>query len=180
MLKGEFYNPDDKLLIQKRKKVKKILKIFNDSLEKEKNKRAKSLIKMFKNIGEKVHIEPPFYCDYGKNISVGHNFYANTNCVMLDVNEIKIGNNCFVGPGVHFYTVNHPINPVERNTGREYAKSIKIGENVWIGGRSVINPGIEIGDNVVVASGSIITKNIPDSVMVAGNPAKIIKHKIDR
>jgi maltose O-acetyltransferase len=93
----------------------------------------------------------------------------------LDVCEVRIGDNCFLAPGVHIYTATHPIDPFERIAGAEYGKPVTIGNNVWIGGRAVINPGITIGDNVVVASGAIVTKDVPDNVVVAGNPARIIK-----
>lgn len=94
---------------------------------------------------------------------------------MLDVNLIEIGENCFMGPGVHIYTVNHPLNPIERNSKKEYGEPVRIGDNVWLGGKSVINPSVTIGNNVVVASGSIVTRDFPDSVLIGGNPAQIIK-----
>lgn len=122
-----------------------------------------------------AYIEPTFRCDYGYNIFLGNNFFANFDCVMLDVCPIRIGDNCMLAPGVHIYTATHPIDPVARNSGAELGKPVTIGNNVWIGGRAVINPGVTIGDNVVVASGAVVTKDVPDNVVVGGNPARIIK-----
>ena len=100
-------------------------------------------------IRDRAYIEPTFRCDYGYNIFLGNNFFANFDCVMLDVCPIRIGDNCMLAPGVHIYTATHPIDPVARNSGAELGKPVTIGNNVWIGGRAVINPGVTIGDNVV-------------------------------
>lgn len=120
-------------------------------------------------------MEPAFRCDYGYNIHVGDHFYANFDCVILDVCEVRIGDHCFMAPGVHIYTATHPIRPFERNSEVEFGKPVKIGHNVWLGGRAIVNPGVTIGDNVVVASGAVVTKDVPNNVVVGGNPAKIMK-----
>src|SRR5699024_9617813 len=106
---------------------------------------------------------------------VGENFYANFDCTILDVCEVRFGANCMLAPGVQVYTATHPLHPAERNSGREYAKPITVGNNVWIGGSAIINTGVTIGDNVVVASGSVVTKDIEDNVVLRGNPAKVIR-----
>lgn len=124
---------------------------------------------------EGAYIEPSFRCDYGYNIYLGNNFYANFDCVMLDVCPVRIGDNCMLAPGVHIYTATHPLDATERNSGLEYGKPVTIGDNVWIGGRAVINPGVTIGDNAVIASGAVVTKDVPANAVVGGNPAKIIK-----
>lgn len=121
-------------------------------------------------------LNPPFRCDYGYNIFVGENFYANFDCVILDVCEVKIGRDCMLAPGVHIYTATHPLDPFERSSGVEYGKPVTIGDHVWIGGRAIINPGVTIGNHSVVASGAVVTKDVPEGVVVGGNPARVIKH----
>ena len=135
----------------------------------------KEVVKELLGKSEDAFINPPFYCDYGKHIEVGKNFFANYNCTLLDVARIKIGDNCQMAPNVAIYTAGHPIHPVSRNSGYEYGKEVTIGDNVWIGGNSVVCPGVHIGDNVVIGAGSVVTKDVPSNVAVGGNPAKIIK-----
>lgn len=120
-------------------------------------------------------IEQPFICDYGYNIEIGEKFYSNHNLTILDANKVKFGDNVYIGPNCSFYTVGHPIDYVERNKGLEYAKPIKVGNNVWIGGNVVILPGVTIGDNVVIGAGSVVTKDIPSNRVAVGNPCKVIK-----
>lgn len=124
---------------------------------------------------ENAFINPPFFCDYGSHIEVGKNFYANYNCTILDVAKVKIGDNCLLAPNVAIYTAGHPIHPLTRNSGYEYGKEITIGDNVWIGGSAVICPGVKIGNNVVIGAGSVVTKDIPDWCIAAGNPCKVIR-----
>lgn len=126
-----------------------------------------------------LFVNPPFYCDYGFNIEVGKNFFANYNCTIIDVAKVKIGDNCFIAPNVSIYTAGHPIHPLTRNSLYEYGKGITIGDNCWIGGNSVICPGVHIGNNVVIGAGSVVTKDIPDMVVAAGNPCKVIKKITD-
>ncbi|MBE6903971.1 MAG: sugar O-acetyltransferase [Ruminococcaceae bacterium] len=126
---------------------------------------------------EEAFINPPFYCDFGTNIEVGKNFFANYNCTILDVAKVKIGDNCQLAPNVSIFTAGHPIHPDSRNSGYEYGKEIIIGDNVWIGGNSVICPGVTIGSNVVIGAGSVVTKDIPDWCIAVGNPCKV-KRKI--
>lgn len=120
-------------------------------------------------------VNPPFYCDYGKRIHVGKNFFANYNCTILDVADVIIGDNCMLAPNVAIYTAGHPIYPNTRNSGYEYGKKVTIGNNVWIGGNVVICPGVHIGNNVVIGAGSVVTKDIPDWVVAVGNPCKVQK-----
>jgi maltose O-acetyltransferase len=175
MLNGELYNPADPQLVKERERARRLTRLYNQTLENEYEKRTELLKELFGSTGNNLHIEPNFRCDYGYNIHVGENFYMNFDCVILDVCEVRIGDNCFIGPGVHIYTAMHPLHLQERNSGLEYGMPVSIGNNVWIGGRAVINPGVKIGDNVVIASGAVVTKDVPDHVVVAGNPAKIIK-----
>jgi len=175
MVNGELYNPGDSVLVSDRLQARKLVRLYNLTAEEESEKRNKLLKELLGSTGESFFIEPSFRCDYGYNIHVGENFYANFNCVFLDVCEIRIGDNCFIAPGVHIYTAAHPIHPQERNSGVEFGKPVTIGDNVWIGGGAIINPGVHIGNNVVIASGAVVTKDVQDNVVVGGNPAKIIK-----
>lgn len=118
-------------------------------------------------------INPPFYCDYGKRIHVGKNFYANYNCTILDVADVIIGDNCQMAPNVAIYTAGHPVHPDSRNSGYEYGKKVIIGDNVWIGGNTVICPGVHIGSNVVIGAGSVVTRDIPDWSIAVGNPCNV-------
>lgn len=125
--------------------------------------------------GENVHIEAPFHCDYGYNIEVGENFFANYNLIILDVGKVCIGDNAQIAPNVSIYTAGHPIHPDSRNTGYEYGIGITIGNNVWIGGNTCIMPGVNIGNNVVIGGGSVVTKDIPDNVIAVGNPCRVVR-----
>ncbi|WML26922.1 sugar O-acetyltransferase [Neobacillus sp. OS1-33] len=176
MVNGELYNAADPELVKERLNAQGLTRLFNQTLETDVYKRTELLKELFGTTGKSLYIEPTFRCDYGYNIHLGENFYANYDCVFLDVCEIRIGDNCFIAPGVHIYTATHPLNPTERVSGAEYGIPVNIGHNVWLGGRAVINPGVNIGNNVVVASGAVVTKDIPDNVVVGGNPAKVIKH----
>ena len=175
MLAGEMYNPADPVLLQERDEARRKVRIYNQTLETEGEKRTQLLKELLGSTGENIYMEPNIRFDYGYNTHVGENFFANFDCTILDVCKVKVGDNCMFGPGVHIYTATHPLNPIERNSGKEYAKPITIGNNVWIGGSAVINPGVTIGDNVVIASGAVVTKDVPDNVVVGGNPAKVIK-----
>lgn len=134
---------------------------------------------LFGKTGENVWIEPPFHCDYGWNIELGDNFFANYNLTILDVGKVTIGKNSQIAPGVSIYTAGHPLHPESRNSGYEYGIPITIGDNVWIGGNTVILPGVTIGNNVVIGAGSVVSKDIPDNMLAVGNPCKIIREITD-
>lgn len=174
MIKGLPYNPADEQLVKDRTNARRLMRLYNNTLETEEEERKVILRELLGKTGDNFYIEPSFKCDYGYNIYLGEGFYANYDCLFLDVSEIRIGKNCFVAPGVHIYTATHPIDPQER-LKYEFAKPVTIGDNVWIGGRSIINPGVTVGNNVVIASGSVVVKDVPNNVVVGGNPAKIIK-----
>lgn len=175
MLAGELYNPLDKELRTEHFRSKKLFTKFNKVKPNNYKKQEKILKKLLGKVGEKIHIQQPFYCDYGCNISVGDNFFANYNCVILDVNKVTIGKNCMIAPNVSLFSATHPVRAEERYLGVELGKPISIGDNCWIGGGAIINPGVTLGNNVVVASGSVVTKSFGDNVVIGGNPAKIIK-----
>lgn len=153
------------------------LKIYEyNLLSPDETEKINNLIKdILGETDDNVFIEQPFHCDYGKNIEIGNNFFANYNCTILDVGKVIIGNNVQFAPNVSLYTAGHPIHPDSRNSGYEYGIGITIGNNVWLGGNVVVNPGVKIGNNVVIGSGSVVTKDIPDNVIAVGNPCKVIR-----
>lgn len=174
MIAGQLYRSGDETLRADRLRARELLHQYNHSGPTEKSERRALLAELLGKCGN-AYIEPSFRCDYGYNIFLGNDFYANFDCVMLDVCPIHIGDNCMLAPGVHIYTATHPLDATERNSGLEFGAPVTIGHNVWIGGRAVINPGVTIGNNVVIGSGSVVIRDIPDDVVVAGNPARIIK-----
>ena len=128
---------------------------------------------------EGAFVNPPFFCDYGTNIEVGKNFFANYNCTIIDVAKVRIGDNCQFAPNVSIYTAGNPIHPVSRNSLYEYGKEVIIGDNVWIGGNTVICPGVHVGSNTVIGAGSVVTRDIPDWCVAAGNPCRVIRKITD-
>lgn len=175
MVRGDLYDASDPELLEMRKNARLLLERFNRTSVIKWKKREQVLKKLFGSTGERLFIEPPFHCDYGVNIRVMNNFFMNFGCVILDVAEVSIGENCSVGPQVGIYTATHPLDAAQRAGNLEYAKKIAIGNNCWIGGHAVINPGVTLGNNVVVASGAVVTKSFGDNVLIAGVPAKVIK-----
>ncbi|MFO7174173.1 chorismate mutase [Enterococcus faecium] len=173
MIAGELYFANDPELVADRMFARSQSQIINQAESAE--LRSQLLKETFDRTGKKIYMEPVINFDYGYNIFVGENFYANFNCTFLDVSTIEIGDNCMFAPNVQLYTATHPLHPVKRNSGLEYAKPIKIGNNVWLGGGVIVTPGVTLGDNVVVGAGSVVTKSFPDNVVIAGNPARIIK-----
>lgn len=174
MLSGEYYNAADEELVKERDYAKDLLFEFNLTRPSEREKRQE-LLKQLIHAKGSFHIESPFHCDYGYNIEIGKNFYANHGCIILDVNQVKIGDDVLLAPYVQIYTAGHPTDPGERLTGQEYGEPIVIGNNVWIGGGTIICPGVTIGDNLTIGAGSVVTKDIPDNVIAAGNPCKVIR-----
>jgi maltose O-acetyltransferase len=175
MLAGDLYNAADEELSKEREYARNLTFEFNHTSPSEKEKRQE-IIKQLIIAKGFFNIEVPFNCDYGYNIQVGDNFYANYGCIILDVNKVTIGDNVLLAPNVQIYTATHPVDPMERLTGKEFAKPIAIGNNVWIGGGAIICPGVKIGDNVTIGAGSVVTKDIPDNVIAAGNPCRVIKN----
>ena len=179
MLKGLLYDSRDTELKNDAAVSRKLTRLFNNTTEEQLSYRKELLKELFASTGEKISIEPPLRCDYGCNTYIGENFYANFDCIILDVAEVHIGKNCLLGPRVCIFTPCHPIDAQVRNIGIESAKPITIGDNVWIGGAAVINPGVTIGNNVVIGSGSVVTHDIPDNVVAAGNPCRVIRSITD-
>ncbi|WP_461205820.1 sugar O-acetyltransferase [Clostridium sp. DL1XJH146] len=162
-------------LAEERMENKKKIYELNMCRPEEQEKKDKLIKKILCKTGSQVNIETPFHCDYGKNIEVGNNFFANYNCTILDVGKVIIGDNVQFAPNVSLYTAGHPIHPDSRNSGYEYGIGITIGNNVWIGGNTVVNPGVTIGNNVVIGAGSVVTKDIPDNMIAFGNPCRVYR-----
>jgi len=175
MLSGKLYISQGEDLRREYKRAKKLTRLFNQTTEEEIEKRIQILKELFASTGESIYIEPPFHCDYGCQTSIGDKFFANYNCIIIDVCEVKIGRNVLFGPGVNIYTAAHPIDASVRNSGLEYGKPVTIGDSVWVGGNTVINPGVTIGSNVVIGSGSVVTRDIPDEVIAVGNPCRVLR-----
>nr|WP_295221780.1 sugar O-acetyltransferase [uncultured Chryseobacterium sp.] len=173
---GLLYNANyDQELIKKRVAAKDLCQQYNNLKNSNSEGRISLLKKILGKIQENICIEPSFWCDYGYNIEVGENFYANHNLVILDCAKVVFGDNVFIGPNCSFYTANHPIDVKQRNEGLESAHPIKVGNNVWFGGNVVVLPGITIGNNSVIGAGSVVTRSIQDNVIAVGNPCRVIK-----
>ncbi|MBP1918025.1 sugar O-acetyltransferase [Youngiibacter multivorans] len=162
-------------LPEERKAVRVKTREYNRLDPDDKERRDVLIREILGKTGRQLFIEAPFLCDYGNNIEVGENFYANFNLVILDVAKVIIGNNVMIAPNVAIYTAGHPVHPESRNSGYEYGIPITIGNNVWIGGNVVINPGVRIGDNVIIGAGSVVTKDIPDNMIAVGNPCRPVR-----
>lgn len=185
MLAGELYDAGDKELISRWHLAKKLMREYNQADSTNRELLDRILSQLLGSRGENVWISAPFFVDYGENIHIGNNCEINMNCVFLDCNKITIGNNSGIGPNVQIYAVGHPIQPEERLTQSEgdsfpfwksFTAPVTIGNNVWIGGGSIILPGVTIGDNTTIGAGSVVTKSIPSNCLAVGNPCRIIKH----
>ncbi|MBL8013763.1 MAG: sugar O-acetyltransferase [Candidatus Omnitrophica bacterium] len=176
MISGGLYNANDLQLVLMRRQARELLTKLNQSLQEiTDGERLDLCSKLFGKIGAGFWLQPPFYCDYGKNIEAGHDVYFNFNCVVLDVAKVRIGSHVLFGPNVQIYTATHPINASERKQGLESGQEITINDNVWVDGGAIICPGVTIGENSVIAVGAVVTKDVVANVIVGGNPAKIIR-----
>ena len=175
MLNGLLYDASDKTLLDERIKSKTLCQEYNSLSPTDKDKKQSILKELLGKTGKNFLIEPSFYCDYGYNIKLGENFYSNHNLVILDVAEVTFGDNVFIGPNCGFYTPEHPLDTETRNKGLEYAKPIKVGNNVWFGGNVAVLSSVSIGDNTVIGAGSVVTKDIPSNVIALGNPCRVIR-----
>jgi len=175
MVAGERYDPSDPDLVADRRRARELTTAFNRTDPGEAERRRELLVQLFDDVGRESHVEPPFRCDYGYNVSVGAHFYANFDCVILDVCPVAFGRHCLLGPGVHVYTATHSLDPAERAEGLEYGEPVTVGDDVWIGGQAVLNPGVTVGDGAVVGSGAVVTDDVPPGVVVQGNPAEVVR-----
>lgn len=176
MLAQKLYDANyDSELENERLDCKALCQEYNNLPIKDLSLRHKFIKKILGKTGECVHIEPDFWCDYGYNINVGENFYANHGLVILDAGGVTFGDNVFIAPSCGFHTSGHPVDYERRNQGLEYAYSIKVGNNVWFGAGVQVLPGVTIGDNVVIGGGSVVVKDIPSNCVAVGNPCKVIR-----
>ncbi len=168
----------DEEVFEEQKRARKLTQELNTA-DRTDFETIRGIVKELLGKSEGAFINPPFYCDYGSHIEVGKNFFANYNCTILDVAKVIIGDNCQMAPNVAIYTAGHPMHPDTRNTAYEYGIEVTIGDNVWIGGNTVICPGVHIGSNTVIGAGSVVTKDIPDWVIAAGNPCRVLREITD-
>jgi len=174
MLAGELYDPLDAELCAERQRARDLCQALNATREEQKDERARILKEL---LGQETDawIQPPFFCDYGTNISVGTKVFFNFNCVVLDVMPVRIGSNVLFGPSVQIYTATHPIRAHERRSWLEMARPVEIGSDVWVGGGAIICPGVKIGDRTVIGAGSVVTRDMPADVVAAGNPCRVLR-----
>lgn len=175
MLAGEPYLASDPQLARERHEARRLVRLYNATLEDDPGRRREILAELLGSIGPRCEIEPPFRCDYGSLIALGDNFYANFGCVILDCNRVTIGRDVKFGPGVHIYAATHPIDPDFRASGRELAHPVMIGDGVWVGGGSILLPGVTIGEGSTIGAGSVVSRSIPPRVVAAGVPCRVLR-----
>ena len=176
MLAGEIYSAVDPQLIEELMETREVLYEYN-SLRPTETLRMKEILKSLLGhvADDELIINQPFHCDYGKQIRIGKRFFANFNFTVLDEAPVTIGDDCFIGPNVSIYTACHSTDPIERNSRKEWAEPVTIGNSVWIGGSVTILPGVTIGNNVTIGAGSVVVKDIPSNCIAVGNPCRIVR-----
>ena len=180
MLSGQMYDATDPQLRAERRRARDLCKTLNESHDNEQKLRERIIRELFGRAGDAIWIEPPFYCDYGANITLGSRVFFNYNCVILDPASVIIGSDVLFGPAVQVYTATHPISASMRRSWRESAQPVEIGSDVWVGGGAIICPGVHIGSRSVIGAGSVVTNDIPEDVFAAGNPCRRIRHLNDQ
>lgn len=179
MVAGELYEPAAPALVALRARARDLTRVLNATSEAEEAERRRLVQELFGRGGDTVRLQPPFFCDYGRNIELGEQVYFNFNCVVLDVCPVRIGSYSLFGPAVQIYTPMHPLDALQRR-GREYGKPVEIGSDVWVGGGAIILPGVRVGSRTVIGAGSVVTRDIPDGVFAAGNPCRVIREIEER
>lgn len=175
MLAGELYRASDPELVADHQRACQLLRQYEQTEVNDTVQREEIIRSLFGRVGANPQVTPAFYCDYGSNIYAGDNLFMNYGCVILDCNRVEMGDDLQCGPYVQFYTAYHPVDPAVRRTGLELAAPIKIGHNVWLGGGTIICPGVTIGDHTTIGAGSVVTKSIPANVVAVGNPCRVIR-----
>lgn len=175
MLAGELYDPLDAQLSEERRRARLLVGQLNGLPDDEADERDRLIGELLPNAGSGTWIQPPFFCDYGSNITLGDNVFFNFNCAVLDVAPVRIGSRVLFGPAVQIYAATHPLRAADRRTGLEAGKPVEIGDDVWVGGGAVICPGVRIGSRTVIGAGSVVTKDVPDDVFAVGNPCRVLR-----
>ena len=175
MLAGELYIAVDSQLVAERLRARRLLAAYNTSSPDDPAARRRILDELLGSVGERIDIEPPFYCDYGSQIIAGDSLYMNFNCVVLDCAEVRFGHSVSLGPGVQIYAAHHPLDAAHRTAGPELASPVRIGNRVWVGGGAIICPGVTIGDDTTIGAGSVVVKDIPAGVLAVGNPCRVVR-----
>jgi maltose O-acetyltransferase len=174
MLAGELYDPLDPELVQLRARARDLCWELNATRESQQDERRRLLCALLGAGGEDVWLQPPFFCDYGTNIRLGKHCFFNFNCVVLDVCPVTVGDHVFFGPAVQIYTATHPLD-AELRRHQEFGKPVVIGSDVWVGGGAIFCPGVRVGSRSVIGAGSVVTRDVPDGVLAAGNPCRVIR-----
>jgi maltose O-acetyltransferase len=174
MLAGQPYDPMDAELVQRRARARDLCQALNATRESDDAQRRRLLVALFAAGGDSVWMQPPFHCDYGSNIELGERVFFNFNCIVLDVCKVRIGDFTLFGPAVQIYTATHPFDPARRRR-EESGVPVEIGSDVWVGGASVILPGVRIGSRAVIGAGSVVTRDVPEGMFAAGNPCRVIR-----
>ncbi len=175
----DLYNPLEPQRVRGRGRARALLARYNRTGDDERSYRASILLELFARVGPAAWIEPPFHCDYGSNVRIGERFYANNGCIVLDCEEVEIGDRVKLGPNVQLIAVTHPLDAALRAQGLEYAEPITIGDDVWLGAGAIVLPGVTIGDRAVVGAGSVVTRDVPADAVVAGNPARPMRALVE-
>ena len=180
MLRGELYLADDREIAAAQARSQALQERFNATPHAEQELRGSLLRELLGEVGDRVVVRPPFYCDYGTHISIGAGTFVNYGCVLLDVAPIRIGAACQLATRVQLLTATHPIDPGPRRIGWESAEPIELGDNVWLGGGAIVCPGVTIGDDTVVGAGAVVTRDLPAGVVAAGVPARVVREIDER
>jgi maltose O-acetyltransferase len=175
MIRGELYLASDAALVAGRVRARRLFQRYNATDPEALDERTELLRALLGAVGREVSIEPPFYCDYGTQITLEDGAYLNMGCILLDPAPIHIGRQAFLGPGVQLLTPTHPLSPAERVAGPEAARAITIGARVWLGGGVVVCPGVTVGEGTTIGAGSVVTRDIPAGVLAAGNPCRVLR-----
>ena len=175
MLRGLLYLPTDPGLVQERLRARRLVQAFNATAPDDAQARTRILGELLGHRGERVTIEPPFHCDYGDNIEIGDDTFINFNCIVLDCAAVRIGRRVLIAPGVQILAATHPLDVATRRSGRELARPVTIGDDVWLGAGAIVNPGITIGAGSVIGSGSVVAADVPPGVVAVGNPCRVLR-----